>query len=537
MCPYLGSWLGQVVQAGTVSVVFSLVSHRSCARRSRSLASGGCCKQGSPLKELRGKEKSPGGRPGERCSASHTLQIASRRALARHSTATAPAPHPEPEPRHTRTAETPPSKASERARPTARQWRGGGDPNGPRFAETARGREDESAGPTTPPARASTSFRSRARPLTSCRYSLPDLADKQGRSPGSTPAPLRGGCSEPMMAHALGLLVVASAYAFTLDKSVDCYASRYPDLHARFCANGRCHTSALHDHYMKLGYAEKRLWGCHSTIGTELQRKVDHINTMKVDFINSCQVNTTHTLSSTFVPIFVMSRDRVSSLRQSLGSYKETIQSPYEIVILDHNSTYVPMIDYLYELKTKQNITVVPLQQTSWDLALKEARGIIRRYLNHHPNIRYYAFTDPDIAFLRTLPDVLLFYAGLLHSCPKIKSVGPGLQISDIPAHFTKTVFGGKSVYRQHSQFWTTVPNIATWNGVGYHIAKHPIDTTFAMFRRDTDFGRLVGPSFRAYAPYAAVHVDWYDDSKNLPADKVYYKKRQSGNVNNWRSR
>lgn len=258
---------------------------------------------------------------------------------------------------------------------------------------------------------------------------------------------------------------------------------------------------------------------------------------MKVDSINSCDVNTTHTLSSTFVPIFVMTRDRVSSLRQSLGSYKETIQSPYEIVILDHHSTYVPMIDYLYELKTKQNISVVPLQQISWDLAIKEARGIIRQYLNHHPNIRYYAFTDPDIAFLRTLPDVLLFYAGLLHSCPQIKSVGPGLQISDIPAHFTQTVFGGKSVYRQHSRFWTTVPNIATWNGVGYHIATHPIDTTFAMFRRDTDFGRHVGPSFRAYAPYAAVHVDWYDDSKNLPADKVYYKKRQSGHVNNWRLR
>eukprot|EP00571_Detonula_confervacea_P016822 CAMPEP_0172300408 /NCGR_PEP_ID=MMETSP1058-20130122/2511_1 /TAXON_ID=83371 /ORGANISM="Detonula confervacea, Strain CCMP 353" /LENGTH=65 /DNA_ID=CAMNT_0013010179 /DNA_START=23 /DNA_END=217 /DNA_ORIENTATION=+ len=59
------------------------------------------------------------------------------------------------------------------------------------------------------------------------------------------------------------------------------------------------------------------------------------------------------------------------------------------------------------------------------------------------------------------------------------------------------------------------------------------IDTTFAMRRRDESFKRLSGPSLRAYAPYAAVHVDWYDDSENLPEDKVFYKNRQSG-VNNW---
>ena len=55
----------------------------------------------------------------------------------------------------------------------------------------------------------------------------------------------------------------------------------------------------------------------------------------------------------------------------------------------------------------------------------------------------------------------------------------------------------------------------------------------FAMRRRHVPMIRLLGPYLRAYAPYAAVHVDWYDDSKNLPKDKIFYKKRQSG-VNNW---
>ena len=258
-------------------------------------------------------------------------------------------------------------------------------------------------------------------------------------------------------------------------------------------------------------------------------------NTITVDLDTFCNTNATHTLpSNAFVTIFVMTRDRITSLRQSLDSYKKTIQSPYEIVVLDHNSSYPPMIDYLNEIQKEQNISVKPLHEQTWDLALKESKGIIREYLNHNPKTDFFVFTDPDIAFIRTLPDVLLFYAGLLCSCPGIKSVGPGLQISDIPSHFTKTVFGGRSVFKQHSQFWTTVPSIATWNDVGYHITKQPIDTTFAMFRRDTDFGRLAGPSLRAYAPYAAIHVDWYHDSNNLPPDKVYYTKRQSSKVNNW---
>ena len=71
-----------------------------------------------------------------------------------------------------------------------------------------------------------------------------------------------------MMARALGLLAVTSVYAFThdnFDKSAACYASRYPDLRAVFCATGRCDTRALHDHYKNSGATERRLWGCHGT--------------------------------------------------------------------------------------------------------------------------------------------------------------------------------------------------------------------------------------------------------------------------------
>ena len=67
-----------------------------------------------------------------------------------------------------------------------------------------------------------------------------------------------------MMARALGLLAVTSVYAFTHDESAACYASRYPELRARFCATDRCDTHALHDHYKNVGATEGRRWGCGS---------------------------------------------------------------------------------------------------------------------------------------------------------------------------------------------------------------------------------------------------------------------------------
>ena len=181
--------------------------------------------------------------------------------------------------------------------------------------------------------------------------------------------------------------------------------------------------------------------------------RVNNNNIMSVDLKGFCNIiNTTTVSPNTFVTIFIMTRDRISSLKETYESYQQTITLPYEIVILDHDSTYPEMVQYLRTLETDQNITVLQLKQKQWGPALEEADKIMHDYLDRHPHIDFFAFTDPDIAFLRTAPDVLLFYAGLLHSCPNITCVGPGLQISDIPSYYSTTVFGGQSVFVRHSQ-------------------------------------------------------------------------------------
>ena len=158
---------------------------------------------------------------------------------------------------------------------------------------------------------------------------------------------------------------------------------------------------------------------------------------------------------------------------------------------------------------------------------------MIHMYLASRQDAMYYVFTDPDIALLRSRPDVLLFYAALLKSCNDYKAVGPHLQISDIPTEYTTKA----AVTEHESFFWThSVPHMGTWNGFGQHFADAPIDTTFAMRRRNLRFARLQRPSARIHAPYSAVHTDWYHNTTNLPKDKVWYQTHLEVNrkVNHW---
>lgn len=235
--------------------------------------------------------------------------------------------------------------------------------------------------------------------------------------------------------------------------------------------------------------------------------------------------------SDLFVPIFILNRDRLLSLQQSIESYYQTLKSPFEIIILDHQSTYPPTLEYMQHLRDERNVTVISLTDPDFATLLESCKQIIQTYLQEHPDVEYYVFTDADIALLRTRHDLLLFLAANLAACPQIKQVGPHLQVSDIPLHYENH----KGVVIQHAPLWKSIPNVATWEGIGYHVVRRKIDTTFAMRRRGDPFARLSKPSLRTYAPFAAVHVDWYYNSSNLPPDKIWYTQRMNEDINHWR--
>jgi hypothetical protein len=175
------------------------------------------------------------------------------------------------------------------------------------------------------------------------------------------------------------------------------------------------------------------------------------LNEISVDMPNCTNASIP---TDTFIPIFILTRDRVSALRESIDSYRLILKSPYDIIIFGHNSTYPPMLDYLEDLKNHYNITVFGFPEFSWKQLMEEVKVSIETYLEQRPSIQYYVFTDPDIALLRSSSDMLLFFAGILEAYPLVNVEGPHLQISDLPEHYKEK----RNVIKWESWFWKKVP-------------------------------------------------------------------------------
>ena len=226
------------------------------------------------------------------------------------------------------------------------------------------------------------------------------------------------------------------------------------------------------------------------------------------------------------IPIFVIVKDRIKVLEQSMESWLTLIKSPIEIILLDQESTYPGMIEWLEE-KKKEGIRVFHLKNTAPTKANKfPALGGPVRQVCRELDTSYYVLTDPDIMFENIDSDILEFYTYFLETNPNYEAIGPMLIINDIPDYYPFKA----EVIKRHTPFWTASGRRATIGKIKlikyrkkiiqYQLS--PIDTTFAL--------RPVGSSpvytsnaIRTRQPYIARHLDWYIDPDNLSEDQQYY--------------
>ena len=227
------------------------------------------------------------------------------------------------------------------------------------------------------------------------------------------------------------------------------------------------------------------------------------------------------------IPIFIISFERLDALERSIRSYHENIKTPFEIVIMDFGSTFVPTLKYLKNLEHK-GIKVY------WKETLRNKRrfnfyidGIIQDYFKDHPKSNYIV-TDPDIVLDNTDGDILEVYAYLLEILPENYIVGPMLRIDDLPDHYP---------LRQEVEFrsWETFYHSQKVNAIQYKgkTVKYVlvrIDTTFAMNRAGTHWKRH-RMAARVLSPYAARHLEWYLDPRNLTPDQEYYMEHASRGI------
>lgn len=201
------------------------------------------------------------------------------------------------------------------------------------------------------------------------------------------------------------------------------------------------------------------------------------------------------------VPVFVISRDRLTPLRQ-LVAWLEQI-GVEEIYVLDNASAYEPLLEW-YEASPH---TIVRLGENFGKLALWRAPGVLDLARE-----RPFVYTDPDVVPDPACPsDALQRFGELLDRYRLPAKAGFGLRIDDLPAQYRHR----DAVVAAEAGFWQwPLERGAYWA---------PIDSTFALYRPQSEWSQ---EAIRTGTPYVARHTSWYLDLDHPSEEDAFYRAR-----------
>lgn len=209
-------------------------------------------------------------------------------------------------------------------------------------------------------------------------------------------------------------------------------------------------------------------------------------------------------------PCIVITRDRVSYTRLCVASL-EPFCDQLEIRLVDHGSTWPPMLDYLdespYLVHRRGNLPPRAL----WDWpGLGDLVGD-----------RPYLVTDPDVVLDADCPDDWLNQLTRELNLGDVVKAGLGLRIDDLPATSMAA-----DVCRWETAFW----HERTPTGVAF---RAPVDTTLALYQPLPRYPTFtLHPGARLDAPYLARHLPWYGDLD--AAEAAHYRKRALPGASHW---
>jgi hypothetical protein len=227
--------------------------------------------------------------------------------------------------------------------------------------------------------------------------------------------------------------------------------------------------------------------------------------------------------SSKSTYIFICSYNRLEPLKLLVKAL--TDRDYYNIVILDNQSTYQPLLDWY---KLQDNIDVYFCAQNYGPEALDCVRHYEPLFWEKYNQVvlnEYHVYTDSDVVPVEEVPDS--FIDDMVDLCKKynIPKLGLSLKINDLPDTYALK----EQVIKHESSFFDREYILDE----KCKLFKAPVDTTFAV----NSPGLACGYSdyaYRAADKYFARHLPWYHDSNNLPEDEIYYLKNIVGSRPHW---
>jgi glycosyltransferase involved in cell wall biosynthesis len=225
--------------------------------------------------------------------------------------------------------------------------------------------------------------------------------------------------------------------------------------------------------------------------------------------------------------IIILTKERPQQLREMLTSIEDNTESgTYEIILCDNGSTYPKMIEYLSSLESK------------YCVLYNKANLLFEGFnigLNKITNDDFFILSDPDIVLNKNIPKNWIdLLKGILMQT-KAPKVGMALRVDDVD----------KDTYSCLGQWETQTMWSIKMMINGIECYKAPVDTTLAMYRRDTfsywvnrqpqfhsrdfvvyqEYNRKYGnmmDCIRVGGNFIAKHCGWY--YKQYKEEMDYYK-------------
>ena len=217
------------------------------------------------------------------------------------------------------------------------------------------------------------------------------------------------------------------------------------------------------------------------------------------------------------IPIFIITKDRLTALNESIESYYSQIKTPIEIVIHDNDTTFPETRTYLRRLE-KNGIKVYWTRGCKGkNRELNSVGYSVADFLKGNPAPNYIV-TDPDIALDNVNDDILEFYSAILRRHNRYTVVSPMPRMDDIPDCYPlKNELRRRELGRK-----TSKKRRIMHKGKILMCKPTVVDTYFGMYRGKFPFIRK-NAGVQIPAPYGARHLDWYLDPSNLQPDQLYY--------------
>lgn len=211
---------------------------------------------------------------------------------------------------------------------------------------------------------------------------------------------------------------------------------------------------------------------------------------------------------------FVIFRDRLSYLGQCIAALQT---ANLEVHVVDHDSTYPPALNWLYDADVRVHRLVNQHPQDLWKWT-----GLHRLVGDTEP----YIVTDCDV--IPTAPyDWVTELKMLLELNPDRNKVGMSLRL-DLPDHYQHR----QKVLEWERQHWGHP--LGTGPG-GEPLYGAAVDTTLAMYQPLSKYPTFaLGPAMRTGHPYVAQHLSWYEDSSNPSDEQVWYEKHMNRDYSHW---